>query len=53
MFHDLQMMFIYFIKHWSDRLAGFLGQGHDLPQPFRLPMVLDVQVDAHKEDSMT
>jgi len=34
----------------ANRPVGFLEKGHDLPSPFRLPMVRGVQVDAHNDD---
>ena len=37
----------------TDWLVDFLGHGHDLAQPHRLPTVRDVQVDAHNDKSMT
>jgi hypothetical protein len=37
----------------ADRLVGFLGQGHDPTRLLGLPMVRDVQVDAHNDESMT
>lgn len=42
-----------FLDPLTDWLVGFLGQGHDPTRLFRLPRVQDVQVDAHKDESMT